>query len=310
MSIFHRSHAQDAGSASRAPNLSDGFTDTFTGRSIDAAEVSTPDTIVLIHGLWMTPRSWERWIERYESRGYTVLAPSWPGLEGDVEALRRDPSPLAELSAAKILAHYERIIRGLESPPIIMGHSFGGTFAQILVDRGLGAAGVSIDGAAVRGIPDLPLSTLRSTAHVLTNPFNRGKAVPFSEKHFRYAFGNTLDAAASRAAWERYAVPAAARVLFEGAMANLSPKTSFRVDWRNRDRAPMLFIGGGADHVVPAKVSRKLAAKAGKSGAVTAYKDFPGRSHFTAGEPGWEEVADFALSWATEHAGHRQAVRA
>src|SRR3712207_7048404 len=85
--------------------------------------MTTPDTILLIHGLWMTPRSWERWIERYESRGYTVLAPSWPGLEGDVEALRRDASPLADLSAARILAHYEEIIRGLERPPIIMGHS-------------------------------------------------------------------------------------------------------------------------------------------------------------------------------------------
>ncbi len=291
MSILHRSHPEDAGSPS-------------------GARATTRDAIVLIHGLWMTPRSWERWIERYESRGYTVVAPSWPGLEGDVEALRRDPSPLAELSATKILAHHEEIIRGLQRPPIIMGHSFGGTFAQILIDRGLGAAGVSIHGATVRGIPDLPLSTLRSTAHVLSNPFNRGKAVPFSEKHFRYAFGNTLDAAASRAAWERYAVPAAARVLFEGAMANLNPRTSFRVDWRNRERAPMLFIGGGADHVVPAKVSRKLAAKAGKSGAVTAYKEFPGRSHFIAGEPGWEEVADFALSWAIEHAGRKQTVRA
>jgi pimeloyl-ACP methyl ester carboxylesterase len=268
------------------------------------------NTIVLIHGLWMTPRSWERWIERYESRGYTVVARSWPGLEGEVDALRRDPSPLADLSAAKILAHYEKIIRGLESPPIIMGHSFGGSFAQILIDRGLGAAGVSIDGASVRGIPDLPLSTLRSTAHVLTNPFNRGKAVPLSEKRFRYAFGNALDEAASRAAWERYAVPAAARVLFEGAIANLNPKTPFRVDWNNGERGPMLFIGGSEDHVVPAKVSRKIAAKAGKSGAVTAYKEFAGRSHFIAGEPGWEEVADFALSWATEHAEHKQAVSA
>jgi alpha-beta hydrolase superfamily lysophospholipase len=277
---------------------------------MDTGDVSAPDTILLIHGLWMTPRSWERWIERYDGRGYTVVAPSWPGLEADVEALRRDPSPLAELSAARILSHLEEIIRGLDSPPIIMGHSFGGTFTQILVDRGLGAAGVSIHGATVRGIRDLPLSTLRSTAHVLSNPLNRGKAVPIDEEHFRYAFGNTLDADASRAAWERYAVPAAARVLFEGAMANLNPKTAFRVDWSNPDRAPMLFIGGGADHVVPAKVSRKIAAKAGRSGAVTAYEEFPGRSHFTAGEPGWEAVADLALTWATEHAGRKQAVKA
>jgi len=183
-----------------------------------------------------------------------------------------------------------------------MGHSFGGGFTQLLVHRGLGAAGVSIDGATMRGIPDLPLSTLRSAAHVLANPFNRGRAVPFGEKQFKYAFGNTLTPEASRAAWERYAVPAAARVLFEGANANLSPRTPFRVDWRQDDRAPLLFIGGGSDHVVPAKVSKKMAGKYRNSSAVTDYKEFPGRSHFTAGEDGWEQVADFALTWAMEHA--------
>ena len=31
---------------------------------------TAPDTIVLIHGLWVTPRSWEKWVEHYEDRGY------------------------------------------------------------------------------------------------------------------------------------------------------------------------------------------------------------------------------------------------
>jgi pimeloyl-ACP methyl ester carboxylesterase len=262
----------------------------------------TPDTVVLIHGLWMTPKSWENWIERYESRGYTVIAPAWPGLDRDVEELRRDPSKLSHLDIEQILGHYERIIRELDTPPIIIGHSFGGTFAQVLNDRGLGAATVSIDGSTIRGVRDLPFSTLKSAFHVLGNPLNRGKGVPFNEKHFRYAFGNTLSEEDSRAAWERYAVPAAARVLFQGAMANLDPRTPLKVDFEKDDRAPLLFIGGGKDHVVPAKVSRKMAAKYGRSNAVTEYKEFAERSHFTAGEPGWEQVADYALSWATEHA--------
>jgi pimeloyl-ACP methyl ester carboxylesterase len=259
-------------------------------------------TIVLIHGLWMNPRSWEKWIERYESRGHKVVAPAWPGAEGEVEALRRDPSPLAGVDAESVLAHYEKIIRELDSPPIIIGHSLGGAFAQILNDRGLGSASVSLDGATVRGVRDLPLSTLRSSAHVLANPLNRNKAVPFDRKHFRYAFGNTLTEQQSDEAWERYAIPAAAKVLFQGAMANLDPRTPFRVSFSRDDRAPLLFIGGGKDHVIPAKVSRKMAAKYRDSKAVTDYKEFPDRSHFTAGEPGWEEVADYALSWATERA--------
>ena len=97
----------------------------------------TPTTILFIHGLYLTARSWEPWMKRYQARGYEVMAPAWPGLEVEVEALRRDPSPIARQNVPDILAHYERIIRGLPAPPIIIGHSFGGAFTQILVGRGL-----------------------------------------------------------------------------------------------------------------------------------------------------------------------------
>ncbi len=56
------------------------------------AEPPAPDTIVLIHGLWMTPRSWEHWVPYYEEKGYKVLTPTYPGFEVEVEALREDPS--------------------------------------------------------------------------------------------------------------------------------------------------------------------------------------------------------------------------
>lgn len=98
-----------------------------------------------------------------------------------------------------------------------MGHSLGGTITQLLLDRGLGAAGVGLASAAVKGVRDLPLSTLRSTRPVLGNPFNRGKATGLSAKQFHYAFGNTLSRADSDAIYKRYHVPAANRVLFETA---------------------------------------------------------------------------------------------
>jgi pimeloyl-ACP methyl ester carboxylesterase len=260
------------------------------------------DTIVLIHGLWMTPLSWETWVERYESRGYRVLAPAWPGLEADVQQLRRDPSPMRNLGIERIVDHYDGIIRRLDSPPIVMGHSFGGAFTQVLLDRGLGAAGVVLSSAPVKGILGLPLSTLRSAAPVLRNPLNRGKATGLTEKQFRYAFGNAVSAEESRAAYERYHIPAANRVLFEGAFTNVSPRSPLKVNFRNDDRAPLLFIAAGDDHVVPPSPNRANVAKYAKSKAVTAYKEFPGRSHITVAQSGWEEVADFALAWAAENA--------
>ena len=63
-----------------------------------------PDTVVLIHGLWLTPRSWEHWIRRYEGRGFRVLAPAYPGFEVEVESLRADPSLIEKVGIAEIAA--------------------------------------------------------------------------------------------------------------------------------------------------------------------------------------------------------------
>lgn len=267
-----------------------------------AEETRTPDTIVLIHGLWMTALSWEHWMDRYSRLGYKVVARSWPGMEGDIDELRRDAKGIEHLGIGEIVDHYEGIIRQLDQPPIIMGHSFGGAFTEILLDRGLGAAGVAIDAAAVKGILTLPLSSLKSGYPVLRSPANEHRAVALTPEEFRYAFGNTLSEEDSLAVYERYAVPGPGRVLFQGALANFNPHAATRVDFGNPDRAPLLLVAGGADHVVPAAVDASAAKHYAKSPAVTAYKEFPGRSHFTIGEPGWETVADYALSWAVENA--------
>ena len=258
----------------------------------------TTDTIVLVHGLWMTPRSWEHWVERYTAAGYRALAPAWPGLEGEVESLNADPTPLTRLTTTMIVDHYAQIIGDLDRPPMIIGHSFGGTIVQLLLDRGLGAAGVVLSSAPVKGVLRLPLSSIRALQPVLRNPANRRKAVPLTRDEFHYAFTNTLTADESREVYDRYHVPAAANVLFEGALANLSPKAPTKVDFANPNRAPLLFIAGGVDHVIPPAVNQENARKYRKSGALTAYHEFSGRSHYIVGQPGWEEVADYALSWA------------
>ncbi|KFA94076.1 alpha/beta hydrolase [Archangium violaceum] len=257
---------------------------------------TTPDTIVLIHGLWMTPRSWEHWSERFKSRGFKVLAPAYPGLEVEVEALRKDPSPIEKLTIEHVAHYYETFIRGLESPPIIMGHSFGGALTQMMLDRGLGAAGVAIDSVPTKGVLRLPLTTIKATFPVLGNPANRHRAVPFTHEQFHYAFTNTLTEEKSRAAYERYHVPAPGRFVFDGALANFNPHAPTKVDFDKEDRAPLLFIAGAEDNIMPAAVNKSNARH--YNTGIVAYKEYAGRCHFTVGQDGWEEVADYALSWA------------
>src|SRR5215203_3901172 len=141
-----------------------------------------PDTIVLIHGLWVTPRSWEHWIERYEGRGYRVLAPAYPGLEVEVEALNEDPSPIEALTIPAVVEHLEGIVGELENPPIIMGHSAGGLLTQILLDYAYGAAGVAIDSAPAEGVRVTPVSQIRALFPFPSHPSTRHKAVGFTKE--------------------------------------------------------------------------------------------------------------------------------
>jgi pimeloyl-ACP methyl ester carboxylesterase len=259
-------------------------------------------TIVLIHGMWMTPRSWDNWVDHYTDRGYRAIAPGWPGVK-DPEETRRNPSALKGLGLKKIVDHYEPIIRELDRPPIIIGHSFGGLTTQLLLDRGLGAAGVTIGTAPPKGVVVLPASTLRSALPGLKNPVNRDGLAPLTRDQFRYRFTNTESQADSDRIYDEHYVPGTNRAFFEDAFANLFPNSPAKVDFRNPSRPPLLIIAGSADHISPVAVNRTILKLQGRAPSATELKEYPGRPHFMAGLDGWEEIADYALNWAIEHAG-------
>ena len=274
----------------------------------DAPNTAGPDTIVLVHGFWVTPLSWEKWVERYEAKGHRVLTPTYPGFEGGVEALREDPSPIEELTFPAIVEHIGDIIDELEKPPII-GHSAGGVLTQILLDHGYGAAGVAIDSVPAEGIRVVPVSQIRSLFPILKNPANRHKAVGFTPEQWHYAFTNTLSREESDEVYERYHIPASGRLVWVGATANFTPgHQEAYVDFTNEDRTPLLFIAGGEDNIMPPAVNQSNVKHYRHARTVTAYKEFEGRSHYSViGHDGWEEVADYALEWAAEHAATRPA---
>ncbi|TIC84878.1 alpha/beta hydrolase [Nocardioides sp. GY 10113] len=265
--------------------------------------MTAPDTVVLVHGLWMTPRSWEGWVAYYEAKGLTVLAPAYPGFEIEVEALRDNPDVIANLTVRETVDHLASVIESVEVPPIVVGHSFGGTLTQLLLARGLGSAGVVIDSAPTEGVRVSPISQARSLLPALKNPANRHKAVGFTAEEFRYAFTNTLTEEESLAVWERYAIAAPGHWVWEyGLFANFKPgHQDTWVDYK-ADRAPLLFIAGEKDHIMPPSVNRSNAKHYRHSPALTEYVELEGRDHWTCAAPGWEAVADHALTWALEHA--------
>jgi len=198
--------------------------------------------IVLVHGFWVTPRSWEHWKAHYEAKGHRVIAPAYPGFEVEVEALNADPSPIVDVTVPQIIAHLEEEIRALPEAPVIIGHSAGGAFTQILLDHGFGVAGAALNSAPTEGVRVVPLSQLKSTFPVLKSPANR------------------------------------------------------------HNRAPLLFVSGSEDHIMPPAIQESNAKHYQAPNTLTERREYEGYAHLLPAQKGWEQIADEVLDWALRHA--------
>lgn len=253
-------------------------------------------TIVLIHGAWLNSRSWEGFKGRYEAKGFRVLAPDWPLDDRTPKALRTEPDPaLAGVGQQAIIDHYAAIIEDLAEPPILIGHSAGGVFVQHLLDRGLGAVGVAINPAPTPGVPLGPHAIV-SALPVFLDPLSPWKLKSMSRRFFRTRFAQTAPAEKADALYDRYIVPTAGRVYWDGITGAVKP-----IRWDNPHRAPLLLIGGELDLIADASMTRAIWRKQSNAPSRTDLKIFEGRSHWTGIDPGWEAVADYALDWATAH---------
>ena len=264
-----------------------------TTNGIDSERVP----LMLIHGAWLSSSSWENFADYFEQRGFAVSAPEWPRKHGDVEELRAGGDELAGLGVDEIVDHYERLIRALDQPPVLMGHSFGGLVVELLLDRGVGRAGVAISPAPPKGILVLPFSALKAVSPALAHPSKWHGVVTLTPEEFAYGFVNTFTPEDAAAAYERYAVPETGQIFYEAGFANFRMNPPTEVDFKNGERAPLLIVGATEDRTVPASVSRKQYKKYERSSAQTEYAEFEGRPHLLMAADGWEDVAGSIDGW-------------
>lgn len=246
--------------------------------------------IVFIHGMFMNPKSWTGWVERYSGRGFHCHAVAWPGHEGEPAALRASPPEvLTRLTLGDVIQAHRDFLAALARPAVLVGHSVGGLVAQRLLNEGLAAAAVAIDPAPPKGIVTTKWSFLRSNLPVV-NPFAGTRPFQFTVEQFHYAFCNTISLEEARAVFEAYVVPESRQV------ARGPAGKDGAIDF-SRPHAPLLILGGESDNIVPWTLNEKNFEAYEDQESTREFKLFPGRDHFLCGHGGWEEIADFVLAW-------------
>jgi len=264
---------------------------------IEKANAMGRTPVVFIHGLWLLPSSWDRWMAVFEEAGYAPLAPGWPDDPETVEAARANPEVIAGKGVVQVADHFAEAIAALDKQPAIVGHSFGGLITQILAGRGLAAASVAVDPAPFKGVLPLPIAAIRTTLPVLGNPANRGRAVTLTLEQFRYGWANTLGEDESKRLYDEFHIAAPGRPIFQAAFANFNPGAETKVDTKNPERGPLLIFTGEDDHAVPPSMSKAAFKKQSHNPGVTEHVEMPGRDHALVIDDRWHEVADKALAF-------------
>jgi len=256
-------------------------------------------TIVFIHGLWIHANSWQPWMDFFNKHGYETLNPPWPGDSSTVAECRANPQAIANRGVTEVADSYAVVIKSLPEPPILIGHSFGGLLTQILLGRGIAAAGVAIDPAPIKGVWQLPFSALRASLPVLGNPFNLKKAKSLTFDQFRYGFANAVTEKEALELYDQWTIPAPCRPLFQAAMATFAGSET-KVDTQNASRGPLLITGGEKDHIAPPILGQASLKKYNPS-VVTEFKLFEGRGHSLTVDSGWQEIAEYSLAWLNKN---------
>lgn len=253
-------------------------------------------TIIFVHGMFQNPKSWNRWVRYFTEKGYHCVVPAWPLHAGDPRTLRSvPPDGLGELGFTDVLDHIEAIASNYHHP-IMIGHSVGGLITQILLNRGIISCGIAIDSVAPNAMLDLDWGFLKNST-IITNPLKGNEPVLMDAKTFHSAFANTLSENEAAAAFEEFATHDSRNVL-RGCMG---PAGHIDLD---APHGPLLLIAGEKDEIIPASLTAKNFEAYTDKTSVTAFKEFPDRSHYICGEPGWQDVADYASTWLETQISH------
>jgi non-heme chloroperoxidase len=264
---------------------------------VDRANASGARPVVFVHGLWLLPSSWDRWVTLFEEMGYVGVTPGWPDDPETVAEAREHPEVFAGKGITQIADYEDAIIRRLDRKPVIIGHSFGGLLTQILAGRGLAAASVAISPAPFQGVLPLPLAALRTASVALRNPANWNRAVPLTYEQFRYSFANEVGEDEAKELYLGYSVAGAGEPLFQAASANVNPWSEAKVDSMNPERGPMLIVSADSDQTVPWAMANAAYKKQKRNKNVTEIVKMPGRGHALTIDAGWREVAEKTLEF-------------
>lgn len=253
----------------------------------------TTKNIVFVTGAFVNSTSWNEWKIYFDSKGYNTVAPPWPHKNATSQELRnRQPNDkeLAALTLTEVIDHFVKVVSKYPEKPIVIGHSLGGLITQIIVNRGLAAAGVAIHPVPPLGVFPYEFSFLKAGWKALGLFTSLKKTYLMSLSDWQYAFVNGMALEEQKESYEKYTIPES-KTVARGGLTNAA-----KVDFK-KPHAPLLITSGSEDTIIPAHLNKRNYKAYKQNGSILDYQEFPGRNHYVLGQSSWREDADYILEW-------------
>jgi pimeloyl-ACP methyl ester carboxylesterase len=248
--------------------------------------------IVFITGAFIGNNCWDEWRNYFEGNGYNCIAPPWPNKRPSPEELRNGhPNVgIASNRLADITNHFVSIVSALPEQPILIGHSVGGLVVQVLVDRGLGVAGVAIHSFPPYGVCTFRFSFIESVWEALSLFSSVRKTYMVRFRKWKYAFTNGMDYTLQKELYYKYATPESKGVVRDA--FKWAAKVNFK-----KPHVPLLFISGGKDRIIPASLNFCNYKGYTTVDSIKEYKTFNNHNHLVFGNPQGMKEAAFIVNW-------------
>ncbi len=252
-------------------------------------------SVVFITGTFIGNNCWDEWKAYFESKGYNCIAPAWPYKNASPEELRnRHPDEAIASNRLNDLADYfENIVITATGQSIIIGHSLGGLIVQLLLQRGVGTAGVAIHSFPPPGVSTFNFSFLKALWGTMGFFTPTQKTYMISFRKWKQVIANGITCDQQKQSFYKYAIPESKWVTRD------TFKCGAKINFE-QPHAPLLFISGSRDQVIPPSLNYNNYKKYKTNKSITGYKEFKGRNHLVFDHPGWKEEADFVLDWLQE----------
>ena len=254
--------------------------------------LSNKKTIMFITGAFVSHICWKEWIVFFESKGYKTVAPPWPH-KNELSAALRQTHPNSKIALNSlniVLDYYIEIMDKLPEKPILIGHSYGGLLAQLLIQKELGCAGICINSIPPYNAFHFNFSFYK-TIWGLSGIFSSAAKtylLPF--KKWQHYFSSQMTFEEQKETYETFLIPESKLI-----MRDIFTKTG-KIDFKKKHE-PLLFISSSEDVFTPASLNYANFIKYKNLHSITCYKEFRNSNHLSINQENWENIAEFIANW-------------